>query len=627
MEFSEAINEINPNPSYVKNAQGLIVAANKAFADLHGVALAGLLEKGRLDPDYSHEKDLELIRTGNALQYDEFFNLKNGKKAWYHTIKKTFAGPDGSPHVYSTSLEITRLKTALLEANASANYEEVILTNLIHELRSSITAITDTSQYLAGACPEQTHLRYVKAITNHADNLLFFTNNFLDFYKTLAYKIKLEMVPFQVENIIRDTIRSLSREAGEHRTPLRYLEPLRKIPVIDGDPLRLTQVLIYFIRFCLEFARGGQIVLAVTERERSGNKIGLEFTVEHFGTALQLEKFKKVAKSFGQTLKRNYSLDGNLNFKLKLCKDLIALQGGTTWLKRNGAFGYTFHFKVPFLLSAMQPPVEDPATTREPGLLKGLRILVAEDNEINQLIVTSYLDSWQMVTDSVHNGEEALAKAREEIYDLILMDIQMPKINGFEVTHKLKTEANPNQNTPIIAFTANVLKNDVESFKDFGFQDYLIKPYQKGQLYQVLVKNIHKGVNINAQGQLEPATLQVPAAAAEPPLYDFSDLGHLAHDAVFIRKMQQLFRQRAPEQLALLVRAFQNQDLDAMAQIAHNLKSTYGNIKITPAAEALKKIEDIARAATGLQQVPALLDIVHLVTEKVLAKLQEEGVT
>lgn len=625
MEFSEAINEISPNPSYVKNAQGLVVAANKAFADLHGVDLAGLLEKGRLDPDYSHEKDLELIRTGGTIQFDEFFNLKNGKKAWFHTIKKTFAGADGGQHVFSTSLDITRLKTALLEANASANYEEVILTNLVHELRASITAITDTAQFLGEACPEASQQRHLKGINHHADNLLFFTNNFLDFYKTLAYKIKLETVPFQVDHIIRDTIRSLSREAEEQRIPLRYLEPIRKIPVIEGDPLRLTQVLIYFIRFALEFSRGGQIMLAVLEREKSGNKVGLEFTVEHFGTAMQLEKFKKVAKSFGQTLKRTYSLDGNLNFKLKLCKDLIALQGGTTWLKRNGAFGYTFHFKIPFLLSPMQPPVEEPTAAREPGLLKGLRILVAEDNEINQLIVTSYLDSWQMVVDSVYNGEDALGKAREEIYDLILMDIQMPKINGFEVTHKLKTEPNPNQNTPILAFTANVLQNDVEQFKDFGFKDFLIKPYQKGQLYQVLVKNIHKGVNINAQGQLEAACLE--PAAPEPPLYDFSDLGHLAHDAVFIRKMQQLFSKRAPEQLALLVQAFQEQDLETMAQIAHNLKSTYGNIKIMPAAEALKKIEDIARTATGLQQVPDLLDIIHQVTEKVLAKLQQEGVS
>jgi HPt (histidine-containing phosphotransfer) domain-containing protein len=112
----------------------------------------------------------------------------------------------------------------------------------------------------------------------------------------------------------------------------------------------------------------------------------------------------------------------------------------------------------------------------------------------------------------------------------------------------------------------------------------------------------------------------------EAPLYDFSELGHLAHDAVFIRKMQQLFQKRAPEQLALLVNAFQEQDRETVAQIAHNLKSTYGNIKILPAAEALKKVEDIARSGNDLVEIPALLDIVHHITEKVLAKLEEEGV-
>jgi two-component system, OmpR family, aerobic respiration control sensor histidine kinase ArcB len=624
MEFTEEINAISPNPSYVKNAQGRIVSANKAFADLHGLPLACLLEKGKLDPDYSHEKDLELIKNTGTLSYDEFFNLKNGRKAWYHTIKKTFLGADGLVYIFSTSLEITRLKTALLEANASANYEEVILTNLVHELRSSINGITDTTQQLLGGAQDQHQLWHLKTITHHSENLLFLVNNFLDFYKTLAYKVKLDLVPFRVENIVRDTIRSLIPEAEELRTPLRYLEPLRTLPVLEGDPLRLTQVIIYFIRFALEFARGGQIILSVTEKETSGNKLELEFSVEHFGTAINLEKFKKVAQSFGQTLKRSYSLDGNLNFKLKLCKDLIALQGGTTWLKRNGAFGYTFHFKIPFPLSAVQPQVEENTAGPKPQSLQGLRILLAEDNEINQLIATSYLDSWGVRVDSVYNGEEALALAREELFDLILMDIQMPKINGFEVTHRLKTEPNPNQHTPILAFTANVLKNDVEQFKDYGFKDYLIKPYQKDHLYQLLVKNMAKGVNINSHGQLE-AQEQAPAREPEPPLYDFSDLGHLAHDAVFIRKMQQLFQKRAPEQLALLVNAYQEKDRETMAQIAHNLKSTYGNIKIMPAAEALKKIEDIARSDKALAEVPALLDIVHQITDKVLAKLEAEG--
>lgn len=624
MEFTEEINDISPNPSYVKNAQGLIVKANKAFADLHGIALPCLLEKGRLDPDYSHDKDMELIRTVGSLSYDEFFNLKNGRKAWYHTIKKAFVGADGSTQVFSTSLEITRLKTALLEVNASANYEEVILNNLIHELRASVNGIQESSQHLTQTSLDNSQRWQLKTIAGHTENLFFFINNFLDFYKTLAYKIKLDAAPFRVENIIRDTVRSLSREVAEQGTPIRYLEPVRNFPLLEGDPTRLTQVLIYFIRFALEFARGGQILLSVSERERRANKIELEFSVEHCSTAINLEKFKKVAKGFGQTLKRNYALDGNLNFKLKLCKDLIALQGGTTWLKRNGCFAYTFHFRIPFPLSASQPQQEEQTGGYAPGSLKGRRILLAEDNEINQLIATSYLDSWQAEVDSVYNGEEALAKARQEAYDLILMDIQMPKINGFEVTHRLKTEANPNQHTPILAFTANVLRNDVEQFKDYGFEDYLIKPYQKSHLYALLVKNLPQADGAAAADQQQAPD---PAAAApdEPPLYDFSELGHLAQDAVFIRKMQQLFRQRAPEQLALLGHAFQEQDRATMAQIAHNLKSTYANIRILGAADALKKIEDIVRSDQDLQQIPPLLDTVHQITDKVLAKLEEEG--
>jgi CheY-like chemotaxis protein len=218
-----------------------------------------------------------------------------------------------------------------------------------------------------------------------------------------------------------------------------------------------------------------------------------------------------------------------------------------------------------------------------PGLLRGLRVLLVEDNDVNLLLACSLLQEWQVSLEVATDGEQALRLARSTPFDLILMDIQMPHINGLDATAELRRTPNPNQHTPIVALTANALKTDVDSYPHAGFTDWLVKPYHENNLYLVIVRNTGRGYT-----SAQPATPDVPTQ----PAYGFQGLGKLANDLGFIRKMQQLFIDTVPQQLEQLGGALTQHDWPAAIRLTHNLKSTFGNLQIEEGLSRIKKMEE-----------------------------------
>lgn len=232
-----------------------------------------------------------------------------------------------------------------------------------------------------------------------------------------------------------------------------------------------------------------------------------------------------------------------------------------------------------------------------------LMILVAEDNEANLELISAQLSTMGVIVEVARNGEEALTKARERVFGLILMNIQMPLLDGIAATKLIRQEDNPNYKTPIIAFTKNIIGISPDHYKTNGFTDFLPKPYAESELMAIIYRYISP-----SKKQFLP----------ELKLYDFSGLGDLGRDAVFIRKMQSLFIQTVPQQLNELSEAVAEQDWELVASIAHKLKSTYGNIRIKEPAAAMKNIELIAQEKKRFSEIPDLLHKTKETTAKVV---------
>ncbi|GAB3538479.1 hypothetical protein GCM10027443_33510 [Pontibacter brevis] len=247
MEFTRQVIQTNPNPTYVKNEQGMFILANDAYAVLHGLTVDELLAKGTGVFDYSYERDLELLEKNEAISIEEFYKMKSGEKVWFKTTKKPFRQPDGTRYLLSVSSNITLLKDALQAAEDSAKAKESFLASISNEIRTPINAITSIAKVMKKGLLNKEQEGYLDTILSIADNLLVIPNDLLDITKLESGEVKLESIPFDISSVLSDTVRAMTFKTQDQGVAVKYKEPGEKIPMVEGDPFRLSQVLIHLM--------------------------------------------------------------------------------------------------------------------------------------------------------------------------------------------------------------------------------------------------------------------------------------------------------------------------------------------------------------------------------------------
>ncbi|WP_210520383.1 ATP-binding protein [Hymenobacter terricola] len=609
-EFVRQVIEANPNPICVQDEAGHFILANDAYAELHHLTMAELL--GRKAPAISLEHDLALLDSGASISFEVQHSRRDGQEAWYHTTKKPFTRPDGTRCLLTIAADITDLNRARVAAEDSVRAKEIFLANMSHEIRTPMNGIVGLSRLMKKQATTPEQGEYLDLILSNAESLLVVINDILDFAKIESGKVELETIPFDVAAIVHGTTKSLAFLAEAKGLLLQAEVHDDPLPIVEGDPVRLNQVLVNLINNAIKFTSAGEVTVTVDVSHHEADLVHLQFCVEDTGIGISADKFDRVFKSFGQANSSTSRLYGGTGLGLAICKNLIELQGGRIWLDSLPGQGSRFYFNLPFPVSTQAPLVREAPLPLAAGLLQGLRVLLVEDNPVNTFLARALLQSWEVEADVASDGEQALAIADASPYDLILMDIQMPRMNGLEATEQLRRLPNPNQQTPIIALTANAMKSDLDSYTQAGFTDCLVKPYHENSLYLTIARNTGRDV--------VPAPLPMPEPGSPTqsvPSYGFEGLGRLAHDASFVRKMQQLFVDTVPRQLVQLREAVLLHDWPAATLLVHALKSTYGNLQIDEAQRYMKKFEEILKKNPEAAMLLNLLRTISRVTTQI----------
>ncbi|HEX8507767.1 MAG TPA: ATP-binding protein [Hymenobacter sp.] len=607
-EFVRQVIEANPNPISVQDAAGKFILANDAYATLYGTSVEELLAQAV--PAGSLQEDLDLLATGASLSFEARHTRPNGQDAWYHTTKKPFSRPDGTRYLLTIAADITDLNRARVAAEDSVRTKEIFLANMSHEIRTPMNGIVGLSRLLKkqSSTPEQGE--YLDLILSNAESLLVVINDILDFAKIESGKVDLETLSFDVAETVYNTTKSLAFLAEAKGLVLQAEVHDDPLPVVEGDPVRLNQVLVNLINNAIKFTSAGQVTVTVGVNHHEAGVVHLQFCVEDTGIGISPDKFDKVFKSFGQANNSIARLYGGTGLGLAICKNLIELQGGRIWLDSQPGQGSRFYFTLPYRISEQVPRLPAPPQELPAGLLQGLRVLLVEDNPVNAFLARALLQSWEVEAEVASDGKQAVAMADVTSYDLILMDIQMPRMNGVEAAAYLRRLPGPNQHTPIIGLTANAMKSDLDSYTQAGFMDCLVKPYHENSLYLVIAQNTARSV-----AGWQPAEVPAPVPAA--PVYGFEGLGRLAHDAGFIRKMQQLFVDTVPNQLEQLRQAVNLHDWPAATLLVHTLKSTYGNLQVDEAQRYVRKFEEILKQGPEPAILANLLRTISRVTAQI----------
>lgn len=580
-------------------------------------------------PTITKEKNLEGL-----------FNVidKSGKEHYLLFHNYCVEDEGAAPYVVGFSQDITeRIKSeqelhiAKRMAEDVAHAKESFLANMSHEIRTPMNGILGMASLLAKTKLDDKQRNFLKLIHESANNLLVIVNDVLDLEKIIAGKLIVEKLPFKIIDKVTTVVQSFIYKAEEKGVAIIYQNSIPPDLVVVGDPYRLTQIMNNILSNAVKFTEIGKIVITTRVKSFEDQIATVQFIIRDTGIGISEKNQKSIFEPFVQadpTISRKF---GGTGLGLTICKSLLEMQGGSLSVASKEGVGSTFTFNIPYLISEQDDDKIDNPIELNYASLRSRKILLAEDVELNQMIARHILEAWGMEVTIANNGKEALNAVEKNNYDLVLMDIQMPEMDGIEATKNIRLLADPEKaNVPVIALTANALKGDSEKYLSMGMTDYLSKPFDETKLFQVITRNIANldSVPEEEEGEKkeEPSVIkqQKSVPMATDTLYDLSTIRSISGgDEGFVKKMIDLFIETVPQNVEELNKALAEQDWDQVSKMAHKLKSTLDSMGIASVKQDVRTVEQNAKNRESLKDIPALVGNINTIVAACIEQLKQ----
>jgi len=605
----------------------IIRYANQSFCDVSGFELDEIIGKNPSKLFVYGENNFQLVEEqiqlrekGISSVYQLPIKNKRGELRWW-AISGAPNYDDhgnllGSIGIHLDITEHKKLEKDLIQEKAKAieasKAKEVFLANMSHEIRTPLNAIIGFLRELKRLDLSVTQTQFVDNSYNASQHLLSIINNILDISKIESGEMSLDNHAFSLKESIQNVIKILKPKARQKKISLDAVFSENLYDELKGDSLKIEQILFNIIGNSLKFTDKGEIKVECSVLKDFKNHQHISICITDTGIGMSEDYVRHIFKKFNQedgSTSRKY---GGTGLGMAITKELIGLMNGEIMIQSEKNIGT----KITIVLDMDKSKEKSSAKNvekKEDISIQGVNILLVEDNELNQLVAENSLKHFGCLVTKADNGRKAVDILAEKQFDLILMDIQMPELDGIEATKILRNEFN--LTTPIIALTANAFKTEIDNCIAVGMNGYLTKPFNEEDLLQIIYKH--------AKVQAKPRNNDT---VVKQTLYDLRNIKALSRgDDAFVQKMLSIFITQIEETMPLVENAFENGDYAEIARLIHKIKPSIDGFGIHSIQDNVRSLEVQAKEhKTELPELYTLFEEVRNILATAIEQMQCE---
>tara|TARA_R110000868_G_scaffold108031_4_gene295172 strand:+ start:7151 stop:10504 length:3354 start_codon:yes stop_codon:yes gene_type:complete len=629
-QYSLSLIEASRDPLVTINIEGKITDMNEATVKITGIEREKLIGTDFLDyftePQKAREVYQEIFAKGSVADSPLTLRRKGGKLTDVLFNGSVYKNELGNVlGVVVVARDITdqkRIETELIEAKVFAELatgiaeeekrnaelstliaenavkaKQQFLSNMSHEIRTPMNAIIGFTKVVLKTDLSAKQKEYLTAIKMSGDALIVLINDILDLAKVDAGKMTFEKIPFKLKSSISSMLHLFETKIQEKNLKLVKEYDPNIPPIVIGDPVRLHQIILNLVSNAVKFTSKGKITVSVNLIDENEENITIEFAVTDTGIGISKEKIATVFDNFQQATSGTSRIYGGTGLGLAIVKQLVEPQGGTINVESEVNVGTTFSFRLDFQKTNLDAEVNNEFLELDTEI-NNIKVLVVEDIALNQLLMKTLLDDFGFERDIAENGKIAIEKLQNNSYDIILMDLQMPVMNGFETTEYIRKTMN--SQIPIVALTADITTVDLAKCMTVGMNDYIAKPVDERLLYSKIVSIVKKHSSLKSD-ELEPKEIQKSV-----------DLEYLKtrtkSNPKLMMAMIDAYLQQTPPLITAMRESLKDKDWQLLKASVHKMIPSFSIMGMNPKYEDIaKKVQDSALEHENIEEIGHLV--------------------